>query len=142
MDGILKDDLTVALDEVDRTASRIVTIYQDLAGLADDPALADRFEQEAARRRQALTAFNRERRAAGQTPEVADPERAHLASLWFTLKAAVAGERAREQMERSLAELDERLAEAVRGALALSPPAAIAAALAALDGDRNRRPPP
>ena len=116
MTGWLKDDLTVALDEVDRSASRIVTIHDDLAAIATDPGVARRLRERGERHRQALVAFNHARRSAGQTPEVGDPERAHLQSLWLALKAAVAGEHSEERLQQSLADLDEELHAAIRAA--------------------------
>ncbi len=109
MSGLLKDDLTVALDEVDRIASRIATIYDDLATLAPEPELARRLRERGDARRRALVAFNEARRSAGQTPEVGDPERAHLHSLWLRLEAAVTGSRRDEHLEHALDALDERL---------------------------------
>lgn len=128
MSGLFKDDLTVALDEVDRTASRILTIYHDLAGLTDHVDRAERLQREGERLRQALTRFNDARRAAGQVPEVADPERAHLQSLWLALKSAVSGG-SEQQLDESLKALRDELAGAVAAARALRPPPGVDAAL-------------
>lgn len=121
MAGLLKDDLTVALDDVDRTASRIVTVCGDLAAITLDPEAALRLREHAERLRAALADYNRLRQRAGQVPEVGDPERAHLQSLWLALKQAVSGEDAAEQLETVLGELDGALREAVRTAEALGP---------------------
>jgi len=138
MNGFLKDDLTVALDEVDRTASRIVTIYEDLSDLASEPEVAARLRQAGERYRRALVAFNHARRAAGQIPEVADPERAHLQSLWMALRSAVSGEASREHLEHALDELDEELRRAVAAARKLDPDPALRDALARLEQDLCR----
>lgn len=121
MTALFKDDLTVALDEVDRTASRIVTICEDLAAIAVEPDVAVVLRERGERHRTALVAFNQARLAAGQTPEVADPERAHLQSLWMALKSAVSGEASRESLEESLATLDAELRAAVEHARSLGP---------------------
>lgn len=118
MTGLFKDDLTVALDEVDRTASRIITIYDDLAAIATDPVVGRRLRERGERHRAALVAFNHARTSAGQTPEVADPERAHLQSLWLALKSAVAGDHSEDSLQQSLADLDDELHEAIRSARA------------------------
>lgn len=129
MSGFLKDDLTVALDEVDRTASRIVTIYDDLAAIAVDPEVAVQLRDRGQRHRSALVEFNHARRAAGQIPEVADPERAHLQSLWMALQSAVSGEQSRERLEVSLSQLDDELRAAARTAIDLGPEPEVRAAL-------------
>jgi len=129
MSGWLKDDLTVALDEVDRTASRIVTIQEDLGALAVEPDVAARLRERAERHRRALTDFNHARRAAGQIPEVADPERAHLQSLWVALTAAVSGEDSAGRLEQSLSELDDELRAAIRAAREQRPEGAMLEAL-------------
>lgn len=121
MSGFFKDDLTVALDEVDRTASRLVTICDDLAAIAVDPDVARRLRELGERHRAALVDFNHARRAAGHTPEVGDPERAHLQSLWMALKSAVSGEAAPDSLLESLNQLDDALRTAVQTALELKP---------------------
>lgn len=133
MTRFLKDHLTVALDEVDRTASRIVTIYQDLAAVAASTEVADRLERRAAGHRRALRDFNRARTADGQTPEVGDPERAHLHSLWLALKSAVAGDHSEARLTESLARLDAELRRVVAEARSAGPPPAVAEALDRLD---------
>ena len=138
MNGFLKDDLTVALDEVDRTASRIVTIYEDLSGIAPEPLVADQLRDAGERHRRALVAFNHARRAAGQIPEVADPERAHLQSLWLALRSAVSGEASRVRLDQALDELDEELRRAVAAARALGPEPALRDALDRLAQDLQR----
>jgi hypothetical protein len=116
MTGFLKDDLTVALDDVDRTASRIVTIYQDLTAIAADPDMSRRLRERGEDHRLALVAFNDARTGAGQTPEVGDPERAHLQALWLALKSAVSTEPSEQQLQQSLTDLDDELRRAVEAA--------------------------
>jgi hypothetical protein len=139
MTGFLKDDLTVALDEVDRCASRIVTIYEDLSAITADPELAVSLRAEGERHREALTAFNHARRDSGQTPEVADPERAHIQSLWLVLKSAVSGEDFRQRLDESLGALDEELRHAIRAAGALEPEPAVRDALERLARELSTR---
>lgn len=129
MSGFLKDDLTVALDEVDRIASRIITIYDDLSAIASDPGVSRRLSERGEAHRRALVAFNRARRDAGQVPEVGDPERAHLQSLWLALKSAVAGEHSEERLQTALAELDDQLHTAIRAVRELEPEAGVLQAL-------------
>lgn len=129
MSGFIKDDLTVALDEVDRIASRIITIFDDLSAIASAPSVAERLRERAEAHRRALVRFNLARRSAGHTPEVADPERAHLQSLWLALKSAVAGEHSEDSLQESLAELDAQLRETVDAAVGLHPEPDILAAL-------------
>lgn len=129
MTGLFKDDLTVALDEVDRTASRIVTVCNDLAAITPDPEAAQRLAEHGERLRQALAEYNRLRRRAGQVPEVGDPERAHLQSLWLALKQAVSGEHAVEQLDAVLRELGDALEQAVAAARAQEPEPALVEAL-------------
>jgi small-conductance mechanosensitive channel len=136
MSQYLKDDLTVALDDVDRIASRIVTIHRDLAAVAGDQATAATLLDRAEQRERALHAFNAARRAHAQLPETEEPERAHLEALWLKLKAAVAWGRSAHALERSLAELDQRLCQAVAEACALEPPTDVERALQALCPDQ------
>lgn len=138
MNGFLKDDLTVALDEVDRIASRIVTIYEDLSVIASDPGVSRRLSERGEAHRRALVGFNRARSAAGQIPEVGDPERAHLQSLWLALKSAVAGEHSEERLQSALAELDDQLCAAIQTARAFEPPAAVGNALEDLTAQLQR----
>ncbi|HEX7038462.1 MAG TPA: hypothetical protein VF210_22045 [Pseudomonadales bacterium] len=133
MTGLFKDDLTVALDEVDRTASRIVTVCSDLAAITPDPEAARRLTAHGERLRQALVEYNRLRRRAGQVPEVGDPERAHLQSLWLALKQAVSGEDAVEQLDAVLRELDGALQQAVAAARAQGPEPELTRALERLE---------
>ena len=140
MNGFLKDDLTVALDEVDRYASRIVTIYDDLSAIAVEPEVAVSLRARGERHREALTAFNYARRAAGQTPEVGDPERAHLQSLWLVLKSAVSGGDSRQRLADSLRALDDELRHAVRTARNLDPEPAVRDALDRLMRDLDAAP--
>jgi hypothetical protein len=132
MSGLLKDDLTVALDDVDRTASRIVTIYDDLSAIAIDLELSRRLREGAEQRRRALVAFNHARRTAGQTPEVGDPERAHLQFLWLALKSAVSGKSSAQALQVSLAELDAELQRVIDAARNLHPEPPLPSALNAL----------
>jgi hypothetical protein len=129
MTGFLKDDLTVALDEVDRVASRTITVYHDLSSIAGDRPAAPGFLAEARRREAALARFNQARRAHGQIPETEDPERGHLHAVWLKLKALVATEDPEESVERSLAELDDTLREVVAAARALHPDSDICQAM-------------
>ncbi len=134
MTGYLKDDLTVALDDVDRTAGRIITIYRDVGALARDPATAQRLQQRADRLTAGLERFNSARRAHHQTPEVEEPERAHLQALWLALKSALSEEPGDAALEASLQELHGHLAETVARVRALGPGADIEAALQELLG--------
>ncbi|MFU8815382.1 MAG: hypothetical protein ACNA7W_08545 [Pseudomonadales bacterium] len=122
MPGFLKDDLTVALDEVDRIASRIITIYRDLAAVADEPAAAPLLE-EAQCREAALRRYNEARQAHGQIPEVDDPERGHLQALWLKLKSLLASPNPAAALAHSLDELDQELRRAIASARALQPDA-------------------
>jgi hypothetical protein len=121
MPGFLKDDLTVALDEVDRVASRTITIYHDLIATAGDTPAAARLLAEARRREAALAGFNQARRVHGQIPEAEDPERGHLQAIWLKLRALVAAADPEESLEHSLAELDETLRQTVAAAAVLRP---------------------
>ncbi len=134
MTGYFKDDLTVALDDVDRTAGRIITIYRDIGALARDPETEQRLQQQADRLAAALEHFNAVRRAHHQTPEVEEPERAHLQALWLALKSALSQEPGEDALEASLRELHGHLAEVVARARALRPGADIEAAMEGLLG--------
>jgi mannitol-1-phosphate/altronate dehydrogenase len=119
--GFLKDDRTVALDEVDRVASRIITIYRDLAAITQDQRSAQTLVAEADRRAAALADFNRERQAHGQIPEVDDPELSHIQAMWLKLRSLLATSAADEVLAQSLADLDDALRDAVNTARALQP---------------------
>jgi len=127
--GFLKDDLTVALDEVDRVASRIVTIYRDLAAITHDPRAARDLAAEADRRAAALAAFNRTRQAHGQIPEVDDPELSHLQAIWLKLRSLLAAAAAEDALAHSLKQLDEALRDAVTAARSRQPDADLRDAL-------------
>ena len=132
MPRFLKDDLTVALDDVDRVATRIITIYRDLGAIAQDREAAARLMEEADRREAALERFNQARRAHDQIPEVGDPELAHFQALWLKLKSTLAATDALDALEASLAELDQALWQAIEDARALGPAPDIEAALTPL----------
>jgi hypothetical protein len=121
MGGFLKDDLTVALDDVDRVAARIITIYRDLGAVAGDERSASRLLAEADRRETILSRYNQARQAHGQIPEVDDPERSHLQALWMKLKSLLTQPDPQESLAASLAELDRVLRQTVAAALALHP---------------------
>jgi mannitol-1-phosphate/altronate dehydrogenase len=127
--GFLKDDLTVALDDVDRVASRIITIYRDLAAISRDTRSAAALAAEADRRAVALAAYNRARQAHGQIPEVDDPERSHLQALWLKLRSMLAASAAEHALAESLADLDVALRDAVASAQARQPDADLREAL-------------
>lgn len=129
MNPFLKDDLTVALDEVDRIASRIITIYRDLAAIAREPEAAGRLLDAAERRTQGLLRYNAARQAHGQIPEVDDPERSHLQALWLKLKSLMTTADPASSLENSLAELDDQLRQAIEAARALQPDADVLQAM-------------
>lgn len=139
MAGFLKDDLTVALDEVDRVASRIITIYRDLAAIAREQAAAA-LRAEADRREADLAAYNQARQSHGQTPEVDDPERSHLQALWLKLRSLLAAAGPDRALADSLAELDQALRDSIAAAQALQPDADLRDALERLVPQRNTAP--
>jgi hypothetical protein len=137
MSNFLKDDLTVALDEVDRVASRIVTIYRDLSAVAGDADAAKRLRAEAERREAALASYNQARMAHGQIPEVDDPELAHLQALWVKLRSLLTKATPEGSLALSLAELDHALRRTVAAARDLQPDDDIAAAMDQLVAERQ-----
>jgi hypothetical protein len=139
MPGILKDDLTVALDDVDRLTSRTVTVCEDLAGLAADPDISTWLRARAATLGEALDAFNAARRNRQQIPEVDDPERSHLQALWLGLKAAVTGAASRAELQEHLTPLEEQLGIAIGEARRLNRDEDIDLALAALQAASSSR---
>lgn len=139
MPGILKDDLTVALDDVDRVTSRTVTVCEDLAGLASAPDISEWLRDRAATLGEALEAFNAARRNIQQIPEVEDPERSHLQALWLGLKAAVTGAVSRDELQQHLTPLEEQLTSAIGEARRLNRDEDIDAALVALQAACSAR---
>jgi hypothetical protein len=137
MPGFLKDDLTVALDDVDRTASRIITIYHDLAATAGDEQVADRLRREAQRREAAFARYIEARRSHGHVTEVDDPERSHLQALWLKLRAMFGAPGADQGLTAVLDELDETLRRTVATAADLQPPEDIRDALEQIAGERH-----
>jgi hypothetical protein len=127
--GYLKDDLTVALDDVDRVAGRIITIYRDLAAITQRPGAAQALAAEADRRATTLATYNLARQAHGQIPEVDDPERGHLQALWLKLRSLLASSPAEDALAESLNHLDEALRDAVAAARSLNPHADLQDAL-------------
>lgn len=129
MSGILKDDLTVALDEVDRVAARIITICRDLSAVAGDDRSASRLLAEAGEREAALARYNEARMAHGQIPEVDDPELSHLQAIWLKLRSVLAKPTPEEFLAAALKELDQVLQQTVAAAQALHPADDIASAM-------------
>jgi mannitol-1-phosphate/altronate dehydrogenase len=138
MPGFLKDDLTVALDEIDRLASRTITMYRDLGTATGHAPAADRLRAEAERREAALARYNAARRTHGQIPETEDPERGHLQALWLKLKSLVASADQGDALEQLLAEQDDALRQAVAAAQALQPHADIRQAMEQLVPEPRR----
>lgn len=128
MAGFFKDDLTVALDDVDRLASRMATVYYDLRALATQPETAALLEQRSQRLEAALGAFNEARRKHGQAPEVEEPERGHLEALWFKLKSVLA-ENSAQALKEAMEAWNRQLEDAVAQARRLNSDADIDAAL-------------
>lgn len=138
MNGYLKDDLTVALDDVDRVLYRAATIHLRLGHLAPDEALAASLTARGEALERALTRFNEAREAEGQVPELEDPERAQIEALWLKLKSWVAQEGAEASFRESLARLDETVLETIDRARELGPGPVVAAALDALRAEVAR----
>lgn len=132
MSGFIKDDLTVALDEVDRAGKRLLTIYRDLAGVASEPALADDLASHAERLQSDLARYDEARRRHQQIPEQEDPELGHLQALWLTVKSALAAGEGEQALRESLQPLCDHLADAIEQASALGLPGDVRDALDAL----------
>jgi alkylated DNA nucleotide flippase Atl1 len=132
-DGLFKDDVTIALDEVDRLGARAVTVYHDLARLAAEPDTARWLDQAAARLTSALNRYHRTRVAHQQIPESGDPERAHVQALWLRLKAGARSGGGPEAMRELLEPLTNELTEAIRQARAVAPAADLADAIHHID---------
>lgn len=135
MAQFLKDDLTVALDDVDRILFRSVTLHEQLGHLAAEPDLGERLLARSRRLDEALNRYNRIRESAGQIPELEDPERAQLEALWFKLKSLVAQAGAEASLDESISRLDDTVLHAVDAALALHPEPGLQDALRAIEAE-------
>ena len=134
---LIKDEVTAKLDAVGRTGIEAIGLFEDLAGRLEDSALEEAVAAHAAAQRRLLERAADLRRARGEMPQAADPERSRLEAAGAFVRAALLPGAAPEHYVESLLDAAAKVGDAVAAALALELPPEIRALLESFERDND-----
>ena len=87
--SLLKDDATTRLDDLNLAGAEALGLYEDIGGRIDDASLSGLLAAQISTQRALLERIADLRRARGELPHAADPERSHLEAAEAFVRAIV-----------------------------------------------------
>ena len=119
--SLLKDEATTRLDDLNLAAAEALGLYEDIGGRIDDKSLSGILTAQISAQRTLLERIADLRRARGELPHAADPERSHLeAAEAFVRANLLPGESSTHYVE-SVLDAASTVQRYVDGALSLCP---------------------
>ncbi len=133
--SLVKDDVTAHLDDLYRKGMEAIGVYDDITRRIDDPDLGDLVAAHAAAQRELLERAAALRRARGEMPHAADPERSHLEAAGAVVRAVLLPGRNATHYVETLLETVRKVEGYLDAALALDLDADLRRVLEALRAD-------
>lgn len=136
--SLLKDETTVRLDDVNRAGMEALELFEDLGEGIEDAALRTVVSAHAEAQRRLLERITALRRARGEMPQAADPERSHLEAAGAQLRAALLPGETSDRYVGSLLDAASHVEAAVDAALTLELDRELRTLLEACRSDNHR----
>jgi hypothetical protein len=137
-DGIVKDPVAIALDDVTARTGELVELVRAVEESAHAPQVAAGLSPLRAQIEVALDAVLEARQAHGELPAVGNLERAQFAGLAVRLESLFAGSAAPGQIATRLAAACEEILQLIRTGARAAPDASLKSRLDGLAGEVRR----